>query len=126
MLDRELPKSIKRILRELSIKAHEEELRLALIPLSQAFDQWRIGSIGSGDLTELIHEFHQKSARELFVRYNQGFLTANVASAVARGVISKDDVPPEAMPYLEAMISFYSEEAVEDEGETSVVEKNRK
>ncbi len=102
---------MKRVLRDLSMKAHEEELRRGLLPLAQAFDDWRDGKISSGELTEIIHEFHQGSARDLFVRYNRGVLTANVAHAVASGILSRSDVPEEALEYLEGLITFYGEEA---------------
>jgi len=63
---REYSKKTKKLMRELEGKAYEEELRRALIPLSESFDSWKEGRTGSGELTELIHEFHRGPAKELF------------------------------------------------------------
>ena len=40
-------------LREAAMAAHEEELRRALVPLDAAFQRWRAGDVGSGELAEL-------------------------------------------------------------------------
>src|SRR5439155_26194820 len=49
----EMPKRLKRALREAAMAAHEEELRRALVPLDAAFQRWRAGDVGSGELAEL-------------------------------------------------------------------------
>ena len=79
-------KSVKRALRELAAAAHEEELRRALLPVAAAFEEWRSGQLGSGELTERMHEFHQGPARELYKRYNSGPLEFAVAQAIVAGV----------------------------------------
>src|SRR2546428_11766812 len=68
----DLPKQVKRMLREHAAAAYEEELRRALVPLAEAFHRWSEGQLGSGELSALIHGFHQGPARELRVRYNPG------------------------------------------------------
>jgi hypothetical protein len=60
------PKRIKRLLREYAGAAHEEELRRALLPVSEAFGQWARRELSSGELSEIIHRFHQGPARELW------------------------------------------------------------
>jgi len=42
------PKRIKRLLREQGGRAHEEELRRALVPVAEAFKRWEHGELGSG------------------------------------------------------------------------------
>ena len=73
-------KTLKRQLRELSGLAHEEELRRALVPLADAFKRWQAGRLGSGALANLIHEFHQGPAKELFDRYNAPIVEAHFQS----------------------------------------------
>jgi hypothetical protein len=48
------PKRIKRLLREYAAAAHEEELRRALLPVSEGFKRWERGG----------------PARDLWARYN--------------------------------------------------------
>jgi len=64
----DLPKPIKRMLREQAARAHEEELRRALLPLAAAFDRWRAGELDSFALSDLIHEFHDGESREIWKR----------------------------------------------------------
>src|SRR2546422_6315186 len=66
----ETPKRIKRLLREYAAVAHEEELRRALLPVAEAFKRWEREELDSGELSEIIHKFHQGPARDLWVRYN--------------------------------------------------------
>lgn len=101
------PKHIKRALRELAAIAHEEELRRALVPLQGAFDRWDRGHLSSGALNELIHEFHQAPARELFNRYNSGVLEASVAYAIVTGLVDRSRIAPEVLSHLARAIAFY-------------------
>jgi hypothetical protein len=59
----EMPKRVKHALREVAMRAHEEELRRAIVPLAEAFEQWRAGKVSSGELVDLIHNFHQGPAK---------------------------------------------------------------
>ncbi len=51
---RNIPKRMKRLLREQAARAYEAELRQALLPLAEAFEQWKAGQVESGELCELI------------------------------------------------------------------------
>jgi hypothetical protein len=103
----ELPKRIKRQLRELAGQAYENEVSAELHKLAEHFDEWKAGKIGAGDLEHLIHEFHDGPARELFKRYNNPLLLAMVASALARGVLERENVPDDVWPYLEGVIHLF-------------------
>jgi hypothetical protein len=107
----DMPKRVKRLLREYAAVAHEEELRRALLPLAEAFKRWERGDLGSGELSGLIHRFHQGPARELFVRYNTPYLVAPVAYAVVEGVLDRTAMPDELLEHLAGMIAFYQEES---------------
>ncbi len=98
-----------RELRSLAREAHEEELRRALEPLAAAFDTWRGGELGSGELAHRIHEFHQRPNRDLFKRYNHSDVAFMVARAVMFGVLEESAVPPEILEKLQPIIRFARE-----------------
>ncbi len=62
-------KHIRRLVREYAGKAHELDLRQALLPLAEAFRAWERAEIDSFELKTLIHRFHQDDAREIYLRY---------------------------------------------------------
>jgi hypothetical protein len=95
------------LLRELAGKAYEAELRRALVPLAEAFEAWRSGKVGSGDLVERIHAFDQGPARELFVKYNRSRINFAVAHAVTTGILRREDIPPEVLDHLAGALEFY-------------------
>ncbi len=105
-----VPKRVKRLLREHAAAAHDEELRRALQPLFEAFKKWSQGTVSSGVLCELIHEFHQGSARDLYVRYNPRMHTSAVARAIATGVLDRTSVPEELLRHLSHTIEYYETE----------------
>ena len=116
---RDLPKRVKRLLREQAAIAHEEELRRALVPLAEAFGRWARGDVGSGELTELIHTFHQGPARDLFLRYNDSHLEMQVAHAIVTGVLDRAKIPGELLEHLARALSFYEADRASSAG-TSV------
>jgi hypothetical protein len=105
----ELPtKAVKRALRELAARAHGEDLRRALLPVSVAFDRWKAGELGSGDLAQIIHEFHDGPARELYKLYNGDHRWA-VAYAIANDILSVEAVPVEVLEYCRPAIEPFKE-----------------
>jgi|SRR6266540_1514852 len=106
----DVPKRVKRLLREQSAMAHEEELRRALVPLAEAFGRWARGEVGSGELTEIIHKFHQGPARDLFRRYNDSHPEMQVAHAIVTGVLDRANIPGELLEHLARALSFYEAE----------------
>jgi hypothetical protein len=104
------PKRIKRLLREHAAAAHEEELRRALAPVAEAFKRWERGELGSGELSEIIHRFHQGPARELFARYNTPYLEMIVAYAITVGVLDRQKIPAELRDHLARALEFYEGE----------------
>ena len=102
------PKRIKRLLREHGGQAHEEELRRALVPVAEAFKRWEHGELGSAELSDIIHRFHQGPARELFGRYNDtSYLELAVADAITVGVLDRQTVPAELLDHLARALAFY-------------------
>ncbi len=84
--------------------------RRALLPIAEAFKRWEQGELGSGDLSELIHRFHQGPARDLYLRYDTTHLEAPVAYAIATGVLDREAVPAEVLNHVAGMIQFYESE----------------
>jgi len=108
------PKRIKRLLREYAGAAHEEELRRALLPVSEAFGRWARRELGNGELSEIIHRFHQGPARELWVRYNTSHLEMAVAFAITTGVLGRETIPAELLEHLAGALRFYEEEQADN------------
>lgn len=115
---RTYPKPIKRLIREYAIKAYEAELGLALGELEQHFGAWRSGQIQASELSDRIHDFNRGPARELWGRYNARMDDVQVAHAIAKGLLLRDDMPPELLDALQPLLSFYGHE-----GEDSVADK---
>jgi hypothetical protein len=109
-MDQELPKPIKRSLRDLADRAHETALRTALQELSQDFDAWKSGDINSFELAHRIHQFHQGPDRQIHLRYTRSVdLPYLVVQSVREGLIDKADIPEDAMPYLESAFALFRE-----------------
>ena len=102
----ELTKSLKRKLREQSMLAHEEELRRALLPLAEQFEQWRQGKVQSGELALIIHDWDRGPQTELFKKYNYGIKEMNVAYAIVTGLLDERKVDIELLDYLQRHLAF--------------------
>ena len=105
-------KQLKRLVREYAGKAHELELRQALMPLAGAFQAWERSELDSFELSELIHTFHQRDARELFLRYagSSTDLEPALAGAIARGVLASETIPKELLEHLARLIEFMEDQ----------------
>jgi hypothetical protein len=103
----ETPRRIKRLVREWAGIAHERDLRKALNELRAQFDRWDRGEIESFELNDLVRRFHQDTAREIWKRYATTHLEPAVASAVAAGVLHKEELPPELVQHIAGLIEFY-------------------
>ena len=76
----QVPKRIKRLVREWAGIAHERALRNALSELGNAFDRWERGEMDSFELNDLVHRFHQDASLDIWKRY----ATTHLEPAVAR------------------------------------------
>jgi hypothetical protein len=95
-------------LRRLAGLAHERELSAALTALEARFDQWRAGTLDAHGLSDAIHQFHDQSARDLYVTYTRLTPEIAVAQAIARGIIRADEVPTTICDALQPVIAFYA------------------
>ena len=103
----DVPKRIKRLVREWAAIAHDRDLRKALGELRVQFDRWERGDIDSFELNDLVHRFHQDTSREIWKRYATTHLEPAVASAVVAGVLRKDELPAELIQHIAGLIEFY-------------------
>ena len=79
-------------------------------PLPRRFKRWEREELDSGELSEIIHKFHQGPARDLWVRYNTAHLEMAVAFAITTGLLSRDTIPTELLDHLAGPLRFYAEE----------------
>lgn len=54
-----------------------------------------------------VHRFHQESSREIWKRYATTHLEPAVASALAAGVLRKEELPSELLQHIAGLIEFY-------------------
>ena len=94
MNNTELSKHMRKKLRELNKIAYTRELNHHLEQLGKKFDEWRNNSIDCWDLNDLIHEFHDSTARDLYKVYhytkNEAYL---VSRAAQLGFLQKVELP---------------------------------
>ena len=80
-------------LRALAGEAYRRELDGALRDIASAFTEWEAGKLDGFTLSDRIHEFHNGIARELWRNYNYVPTTGLIYSALARGVLTLDEIP---------------------------------
>lgn len=112
---RDYPKKIKKMLRKYKMEAHEVELHRELSKLGESFEEWKNGTIGSGEFSYRIHQYEQGPSRELFKKYNYGEDALNVAYAIVIGLLDGEKIPVELLEEIESALSFF--QSMEDRGE---------
>jgi hypothetical protein len=104
---RDVPRNIKRLVREWAGVAHDRELRKALGKLHVQFGRWKRGGISSLELNEFVHQFHDGTSREIWKRYATNHLEPAVASAIAGGILRREELPPDLLQHIAGLIEFY-------------------
>jgi hypothetical protein len=97
-----------RKLRELAALAHERALASALEDLAVEFERWRQRTIGAFELSDKIHEFHNKTGRRIYSFYVGAEPRLVVAAAVRDGVLTREEVGDELFSELSATIEAFS------------------
>ncbi len=110
MIRSSFPPDIKRLLDEYGALAYKNELRIYLKALQSDFAAWERGEIDAFQLEHCIHHFHNGPARELYRRYNLGYLNMNVAYAIVVGLLDRSQVPQELLEALSEELAAYEEE----------------
>jgi hypothetical protein len=101
---------MKKLIREYGAMALERELHETLLGLRSDFDRWQAGEISSVLMNEKIHEFTNGPTRDLLLKYHPSNPQAGLASAIASGLVKKDEVPPELLEYLARSIESFEDE----------------
>jgi hypothetical protein len=114
---RDLPKSIRRSIRDLAAIAHERELAAALRQLDELFSQWRSGQLNPHSLNDAIHQFHDGASRDLWKLYTDSDPSVAVASAIARGVLLEREIPSQTAGALQSMVASLSDRSEEPDEE---------
>ncbi|MFK7983710.1 MAG: hypothetical protein AB8G86_27285 [Saprospiraceae bacterium] len=91
---KEYTKSIRSELRSLNGLAHGRYLDRALSELQQQFSRWESKEIDGFDLKEIIHQFHNGPARDLYVSFggSQRMNDSRVANALVEGLIKESEI----------------------------------
>jgi hypothetical protein len=113
----ELPKAVKKKLRELVRLAHDRELTTALATLEKDFERWRAKELDAFALNDRIHAFHDGDSRTLYKSYALSTPDLSVAHAVARGIITEAEAGPEVLEALSSLIDFYRDDPVTAAGD---------
>src|SRR5437867_6891532 len=106
----QIPKRLKRLIREWAGVANDRELTRALLELRANFDRWQRGEIGPSDLNELIHKYHQGAAREIWKHYSTNHLEPAIGFCVAEGLLRREELPPELLEHVAGWIQIYESE----------------
>ena len=102
----DLTKGQRRQIRELVAVAYERELGRELAMVEVEFSRWRHGEIDAHAVSDAIHKFHNGVARDLFSAYTGNMPDLALGSAIARGILSPDEVPADIRSALEGHFSF--------------------
>ena len=103
----QIPKHLKRLVREWAGIAHDRELSVALLELRRQFDRWQRGEIEAVELNDLIHKYHEGPAREVWKHYATNQLEPAVGFCIASGILRRDEVPSELRAHVARWIQFY-------------------
>jgi len=101
----ELTKAAKRAMREMATVAYGRQLTAELNKVRRKFEAWDRGEIDAFELEQVIHRFHNGTARTLFNRYNSGGqLDHIVAAAVLDGILEEDEIPEAAREQVQYIV----------------------
>jgi hypothetical protein len=90
----QIPKHMKRALRQLADRAYEIELGRELTELEGEFARWHRGEVSPFEVAEVIHRFHQGPARDLYVSYTSRHPKAAIAHAIQNGILDRTQIAP--------------------------------
>lgn len=96
----QISRQLKRCLRELAGIAYERELRAALQPVEQALADMHAGKCDAFAVSEAIHQFHQKPARDIWVQYNRMEPEFSIAAALLDNIITPEEIPAEVRQWF--------------------------
>ena len=108
-MPRQFTKKQRAELKRLQDLAWERELENELASLEETFRSWRDGEIDAFDVSDEIHQFHDKRARRLYSFYLSRDNPFAVPSAIAKGIIRESEVSDELIALLRDSIEDIKE-----------------
>ena len=99
----DLPKALKREIRDLGGVLHERLLAAELAKLDAEFARWRAGELDAIELSTLIHKFHEGPPRRLWIMFNTNdvrVLGYHLAEAIKDGTMRLEEFSAEALDFL--------------------------
>jgi hypothetical protein len=101
----EYPKRIKKALREIAAVAHERAVRDHLSRLALDFDRWKSGELGTWDLVDLVHRFHNGPDREMYIFYTEPDPVFAVVRGLFDGFLKEDEIPGDVLEAIGPVIA---------------------
>jgi hypothetical protein len=102
----ELPKPVKREIRQLAGLVHERLLALELRKLEGEFARWRLGELDAFELAALVHKFHEGQPRKLWSAFNTNqvsILIFRVREGWKMGILAEAEISAEMMAELRSL-----------------------
>jgi hypothetical protein len=99
----DLPKALKREIRDLAGVVHERLLTRELGKLEAEFARWRLGELDAFELSALIHKFHEGPPRKLWLMFNTNHistLACHVAEGLDDGLLPGNEISQELHEFL--------------------------
>lgn len=99
----DLPKALKREIRDLAGVLHERLLAAELRKLEAEFARWREGALDAIELSTLIHRFHEGPPRQLWLQFNTNnvkVLSVHLKEGLEEGVMRAEEFSEEALRFL--------------------------
>lgn len=88
------PQAERQEIQRLIDEAYRRELDAELRKLAEYVDAWKVGNISCFELSDLIHKFHDGTARELFKFYNYAPDPLLVfIYGVRREILKEEEIP---------------------------------
>lgn len=88
-------KAVRKKLKQIVAVAYEKELQVELKLLAEQFKLWDEGKIDTWTLEESIHKYHNGPSKKLYCRYVDLPPEMVVPYALAKGLLSFEDIPDE-------------------------------
>ena len=98
-----LPKALKREIRDLGGVLHERLLAAELAKLDAEFARWRAGELDAIELSTLIHKFHEGPPRKLWLQFNTNDVRElgwYLSKGLADGTMRVEEFSEEALAFL--------------------------
>ncbi len=98
-------------LRELASLAYERDLERSLQTVSNSFKEWEQGIISARDLNDVIHEFHNGRARELYNTYTLNDPVLSVAYGIRQAVLDISEVNEDCKVLLQPILTAFNKQS---------------